>query len=85
MAAMPSLCSVPCRNRCYARATAIGGGGGPIAFGYLIGTGDKWMLFYGYVFAAALMIGAAVLEAVWGVAAEGKSLEDISEPLSAAA
>ena len=69
----------------YALGTAIGGVGGPLAFGYLIGTGDRWMLFYGYVFAAVLMIGAAVLQAIWGVAAEGKSLEDVSEPLSAAA
>ena len=69
----------------YAFGTAIGGIAGPLAFGWLIGTGDKWMLFWGYVFAAVLMIGAAVLEAIWGVAAEGKSLEDVSEPLSAAA
>ena len=69
----------------YAFGTAIGGIVGPFAFSYLIGTGDRWMLFYGYIFAALLMIGAAVLEAVWGVAAEGRSLEDISEPLSAAA
>ena len=68
----------------YAFGTGIGGVIGPVAFGWLIGTGDRWMLFYGYVFAAALMLGAAALEAVWGVAAEGKSLEDISEPLSAA-
>ena len=68
----------------YAFGTAIGGIAGPVAFGALIGTGDRYMLFYGYVFAAMLMIGAAVLEAIWGVAAEGKSLEDISEPLSAA-
>ncbi len=69
----------------YAFGTGIGGVIGPVAFGWLIGTGNKWMLFYGYVFAALLMIGAAVLQAVWGVAAEGKSLEDVSEPLSAAA
>ena len=68
----------------YAFGTAIGGIVGPVAFGWLIGTGDKWMLFYGYVFAALLMIGAAVAEAIWGVAAEGKSLEEISAPLSAA-
>ncbi len=68
----------------YAAGTAIGGVGGPVAFGWLIGTGEKWMLFYGYVFAAVLMLGAAALEAAWGVAAEGKSLEEISEPLSAA-
>ena len=41
-------------------------------------------LFGGYVFAALRMLVAAALEAVWGVAAEGKSLEEISEPLSAA-
>ena len=69
----------------YAFGTAIGGVAGPLAFGWLIGTGNKWMLFWGYVFAAVLMIGAAVLEAIWGVAAEGKSLEDVSEPLSATA
>ena len=69
----------------YAFGTAIGGIAGPVTFGWLIGTGDKWMLFWGYVFAAVLMLGAAGLEAVWGVAAEGKSLEDVSEPLSAAA
>lgn len=69
----------------YAFGTGIGGVIGPVAFGWLIGTGDKWMLFYGYIFAAVLMLGAAVMEAIWGVAAEGKSLEDISEPLSASA
>lgn len=69
----------------YAFGTGIGGVVGPVTFGWLIGTGDKWMLFYGYVFAAVLMIVAAIAEAGWGVAAEGKSLEDISEPLSASA
>jgi MFS family permease len=69
----------------YAAGTAIGGVVGPVAFGALIGTDNKWMLFFGYVVAAALMIGAAVLQAIWGVAAEGKSLEDVSTPLSAAA
>ncbi len=69
----------------YAFGTAIGGVAAPIAFSALIGTNSKAALFGGYIFAAALMIGAAVLEAVWGVAAEGKSLEDVSEPLSATA
>jgi hypothetical protein len=30
------------------------------------------------------MIFAAVVEAIWGVAAEGKSLESVSKPLSSA-
>ena len=68
----------------YAFGTAIGGVAAPFAFSALIGTHSKAALFAGYLFAALLMLGAAVLEAVWGVAAEGRSLEDISEPLSAA-
>ena len=68
----------------YAFGTGIGGIVAPLAFSWLIGTQSRWALFGGYVFAAVLMLGAAVLEAIWGVAAEGKSLEDISEPLSAA-
>ena len=69
----------------YAFGTGIGGIVGPVAFGFLVGTGDRWMLFYGYVFAAILMVGAAAAEAIWGIAAEGRSLEDVSEPLSSAA
>ena len=69
----------------YALGTGIGGIAAPLTFGWLIGTHDRWMLFGGYVFAAVLMLIAAVLQAIWGVAAEGRSLEDISEPLSATA
>lgn len=68
----------------YAFGTGIGGIVAPLAFSYLIGTESRWALFGGYVFAALLMLGAAALQAIWGVAAEGKSLEEISEPLSAA-
>ena len=68
----------------YAFGTGIGGIVAPLAFSWLIGTESRWALFGGYVFAALLMLGAAALEAIWGVAAEGKSLEEISEPLSAA-
>ncbi len=69
----------------YALGTGIGGIAAPFTFGALIQTGDRNYLFGGYLFAAALMIIAAVVQAIWGVAAEGKSLEEISEPLSAAA
>ncbi len=68
----------------YAFGTGIGGIVAPLAFSWLIGTDSRWALFGGYVFAALLMLVAAALEAIWGVAAEGKSLEEISEPLSSA-
>jgi len=41
-------------------------------------------LLYGYLAGAALMIGAAVVEAWVGVDAERKSLESITDPLSRA-
>ncbi len=68
----------------YAFGTGIGGIVGPIAFSWLIGTHDRWVLFDGYVFAAVLMIGAGLAEGFWGIAAEGKSLEAVSKPLSLA-
>ncbi|MDR3463606.1 MAG: MFS transporter [Beijerinckiaceae bacterium] len=68
----------------YALGTGIGGVVAPFTFGALIQTGNRWDLFAGYVLAAVLMGIAATLEAIWGVAAEGKSLEAISEPLSSA-
>jgi MFS family permease len=65
----------------YACGTLAGGVAGPALFGRLIQTHDRVKVFYGYALAGALMIGAAVVEAVIGVAAERKALEDISEPL----
>ena len=66
----------------YALGTAIGGSSAPALFGWLIGTGSAWALSGGYIVAAVLMAGAAVAEAIWGVDAEGKSLESIAGPLS---
>ena len=54
----------------------------PIPVGQLIGTGSEWAVAGGYVGAAALMIGAAVCEAFFGIEAAGKSLEDVARPLS---
>ena len=62
--------------------TGAGGIVAPWLFGELIGTGSAWSLFYGYLAAAVLMIAAAVIEIVFGVAAERQSLERIAEPLS---
>jgi MFS family permease len=66
----------------YALGTLIGGVAAPALFGRLIGSGVKEVA-WGYAAAAALMVAAAVTEAFIGIDAEGKSLEDIAEPLSA--
>ncbi len=66
----------------YAVGTGIGGVIGPWAFGQLIETGSRWSLFGGYLVGAALMLVAAVVMWRYGVAAERRSLEDVSRPLS---
>jgi len=66
----------------YAVGTAAGGLGAPALFGYLIQTGDPREVFVGYAIGASLMVGAAALALRLGVAAEQKSLEEISAPLS---
>jgi MFS family permease len=67
----------------YAIGTALGGITGPVVFGQLIGTGDRGTLLIGYLFAAGLMIFAALVELVIGVKAERRSLESIAAPLTA--
>jgi len=66
----------------YACGTLVGGAGGPALFGYLTQTGSRMNLFWGYLAASVLMIGAAATEWWYGVAAERKPLESISDPLS---
>jgi MFS family permease len=66
----------------YALGTAIGGIAAPWIFGSLIGTGDPHSVAWGYVFGAALMIGAALVELWLGVAAERRALEEVARPLS---
>jgi MFS family permease len=52
-------------------------------YGGLIGTGnDPNKLFIGYLIGAGAMILGGLAEVFLGVAAEGKSLEDIAKPLS---
>jgi MFS family permease len=58
---------------------------GPVVYGSLVGDGkDTTRLFLGYLLGAGVMIVGGVVAAVLGVAAEGKSLEDVATPLSAA-
>jgi len=66
----------------FSLGTGAGGIVAPWLFGTLIGTGSAWLLFYGYLAAAALMMAAAVIEILFGVAAERQSLEKIAAPLS---
>jgi MFS family permease len=67
----------------YAIGTAAGGVVGPALFGWLIEGGQRTDIMWGYLFGAALMLLAAFTEWRLGFAAEGRSLEDISEPVSA--
>ena len=69
----------------YAVGTGLGGVAAPSLFGRLIASGERVNVFYGYLFGAALMIGAAVVAALFAVRAERRSLEDVATPLSAAA
>lgn len=68
----------------YAIGTGIGGVSGPLLFGALVETGSRDLVLVGYFIGAALMAVAAVVGWVWGTAAEGKSLEDVSKPLASA-
>jgi MFS family permease len=69
----------------YAFGTGLGGIIGPTLFGQLIQTQQRESLFVGYLIGAALMCAAAIVQAIWGVAAERKALERVARPLSQAA
>jgi MFS family permease len=68
----------------YAFGTALGGIVGPTLFGHLIDTHERGAVFIGYLIGSGLMLAAAVVAGIWGIAAERKSLEDVARPLSAA-
>jgi MFS family permease len=67
----------------YAIGTGIGGVAAPFIFGKLVASGSRDGVFAGYVVAAALMLGAALVAALFAVRAERKSLEEVATPLSA--
>ena len=66
----------------YAVGTGVGGIAGPLLFGALIDTGSRASVAAGYVLGAILMGFAALVEALWGIAAERKPLEALSSPLA---
>jgi len=71
----------------YAIGTAVGGITGPLLFGKLIDHAsadhDITGIAIGYFIGAVLMVGGGIVEAIFGVRAEGKSLESIATPLTA--
>jgi len=63
----------------YAAGTGGGGVAAPAIFGALIGTGKPAEVLNGYLFAGGFMVFAGIIAAFLAVAAEGKSLEELSE------
>jgi MFS family permease len=68
----------------YAVGTGLGGIVGPLLFGELINTGDLTKVALGFLIGAVVMAIGGIAEILFGVNAEGKSLESIAEPLTAA-
>ena len=69
----------------FAVGTALGGITGPLLFGKFIASGDGTQVAIGFFIGAALMALGGIAEIFFGVEAEGQKLEDIAEPLTAAA
>ena len=56
---------------------------GPVLYGALIGDGtNRTPMLWGYLLATGVMLVGAAVAVVWGVDAEGKSLEEIAPPLT---
>ena len=63
----------------------IAGAIGPAFYGALIGDGSsRTGLFIGYLVGAGIMMIGGVVEIICGIDAEGKSLEEVTKPLTAA-
>ena len=61
----------------------IFGAFGPLFYGALIGDGTSPTgLYVGYVVGGAIMVTGGIVELLIGIKAEGKSLEDITKPLT---
>jgi MFS family permease len=67
----------------YAVGTGIGGAVGPVLYGHLIDAAHPGKLAVGFLIAAGLMATGGLVEALFGVPAEQKPLEEVAEPLSA--
>ncbi|MFC6707049.1 MFS transporter [Flexivirga alba] len=67
----------------YAIGTAAGGIAGPLLFGRFIDSGDTSLIALGFIIGAVVMAIGGVVELLFGVNSEGKSLESIAMPLTA--
>jgi MFS family permease len=67
----------------FAVGTAVGGITGPALFGQFIDSGDANLVALGFFIGAAAMALGGVAELLFGVRAEGQSLERIAKPLTA--
>ncbi len=65
----------------YAFGTGLGGVCGPAVFGWLIQSGSREAIFYGYVLGGVLMVGAGIIQAVLGIEVRRCSLEEVAPPL----
>jgi MFS family permease len=68
----------------FAVGTGLGGIIGPLLFGELVNTGELNKVAIGFLIGAVVMAIGGIAEIFFGVDAEGKSLESITEPLTAA-
>ena len=57
--------------------TLLGGVAGPAIYGILLSRGQRAPIYHGFLACSAVMIVAGIAQAIWGVAAERKPLEDI--------
>jgi hypothetical protein len=67
----------------YAVGTGLGGITGPLLFTHLVASGSYSETALGFILGAGMMIIGGLVELVYGIKAEGRSLEDIAQPLTA--
>jgi MFS family permease len=66
----------------FAVGTATGGIVGPVLFGQLIHSGSRHLVAIGFFVGAGAMAAGGLIELLFGVRAEGQSLENIAKPLT---
>jgi len=66
----------------YACGTLVGGVAGPALYGYIVGTGSRSLLFWGYIAGAVVIATGGLFELWLGINAERQSLEHVARPLA---